>query len=303
MKSGADGRSQGYLSEYDEFTTSSTTRSRSPPHSGHKVDQENGNPELNPCICISSFDQVIGEEFRGIVDTLNGVDTAYISRLSRECGGEYTPASTENTDRGRSVGPISRDVTASGGTQDVPSRQAGEADCMVENAENIRYLKGFNSNYTSEAVEQQCGNTADRTIFFLKGLIGQESDNNVSVLNPLLYTFTSEKGAIVNVYDSCRIGTCRCDYQLSGERLQLKPCRFAYLVSLGTAECKKAYEPLVSNVTDGFRIVDDDMDLSDMQYECENYSSVYSIENKSKLDSIIGKELSEGYHCTKSSTI
>ena len=64
---------------------------------------------------------------------------------------------------------------------------------------------------------------------------------------------------------------------------------------MGTAECKKAYEPLVSNVTDGFRIVDDNMDLSDMQYECENYSSVYTIENKSKLDSIIGKELSEGY--------
>ena len=32
-----------------------------------------------------------------------------------------------------------------------------------------------------------------------------------------------------------------------------------------------------------------------MQYECENCSSVYTIENKSKLDSIIGKELPEGY--------
>ena len=37
-----------------------------------------------------------------------------------------------------------------------------------------------------------------------------------------------------------------------GENLQLKPCRFAHLVSLGTAECKKAYEPLVSDITDGF---------------------------------------------------
>ena len=114
-------------------------------------------------------------------------------------------------------------------------------------------------------------------------------------MNPWLHTFTTEEGAIVNVYDSCRQGTCSCDYQLSGEKLQLKPCRFAYLVSLGTAECKKVYEPLVSNVTDGFRIVDDKMDLTDMQYECENYSSVYTIENKSKLDSIIGMELSEGY--------
>ena len=64
---------------------------------------------------------------------------------------------------------------------------------------------------------------------------------------------------------------------------------------MGTAECKKAYEPLVSDITDGFKIVDDNMDLSSMHYECENYKSVYDPENKAKLDSIIGKELSEGY--------
>ena len=37
------------------------------------------------------------------------------------------------------------------------------------------------------------------------------------------------------------------------------------------------------------------MDLSSMHYECENYKSVYDPENKAKLDSISGKELSEGY--------
>ena len=37
------------------------------------------------------------------------------------------------------------------------------------------------------------------------------------------------------------------------------------------------------------------MDLSNKHYECENYSSVYTIENKAKLHNIIGKELSEGY--------
>ena len=42
-------------------------------------------------------------------------------------------------------------------------------------------------------------------------------------------------------------------------------------------------------------MVDDNMDLTDMKYECENYSSVYTPENKKKLDSIIGKELSEGF--------
>ena len=64
---------------------------------------------------------------------------------------------------------------------------------------------------------------------------------------------------------------------------------------MGTAECKKAYEPLVSDIIDGFKVVDDNMDLSSMHYECENYNSVYSPENKAKLDNIIGKELSEGY--------
>ena len=175
-----------------------------------------------------------------IVEPLNDVNTAYISRLSREGDGEYTPASKEKTDLGRLVYASSRDVTASGSTQGGASRQAEEADYRGENAENIRYLKGFNTNYASEAGEQQCVDTADRTEKFLKGLIGQEIDKNVNVLNPVVYTFTTEEGAIVNVYDSCRKGTCTCDYQLSGERLQLKPCRFAYLVSLGTAECEKS---------------------------------------------------------------
>ena len=199
MKSGADGRRQGDLSDYDELTTRSTTCIRSPSQSGIKVEQGNDNPELNPCICISSNDPLVGQGVRDIVDCLNDVNTAYISRLSRESGGEYTPASTENTDRGRSVGPISRDVTASGSTQGVASRQAQEADCSGENAENIRYLKCSNSNYTSEAVEQQCGDTADRTDTFSKGLIDQEIDVNVNVLNPVVYTFTSEERAIVNV--------------------------------------------------------------------------------------------------------
>ena len=89
------------------------------------------------------------------------------------------------------------------------------------------------------------------------------------------------EGVIVKVYDECRQGICSCDYSLCGERLQLKPCRFAYLVSLGTAECKKAYEPLVSDITGGFKIVDDNVDLSSMHYECENYKSIYDPENKS----------------------
>ena len=65
------------------------------------------------------------------------MNAAYISRLSREGEGEYTPASTEKTDSGRSVYSSSRDVTASGGTQGVASRQAEQADGRGENAEKI----------------------------------------------------------------------------------------------------------------------------------------------------------------------
>ena len=159
MKSGADGRRQGNLS--NELMTLSTTRNRSPSQSGSGVEQENGNPEVNPSICISSNDPVVGQGVRVIVECLNDVNTAYISRLSREGDGEYTPASTEKTDLGRLVYASSRDVMASGSTQGVASRQAEEADYSGENAENIRYLKCSNSNYTSEAVEQQCGDTTD----------------------------------------------------------------------------------------------------------------------------------------------
>ena len=63
--------------------------------------RENRNPELNPCICISSFNPAVVEGVGGIVGTLNDASTAYISRLSREDGGEYTPASTEKNEMGQ----------------------------------------------------------------------------------------------------------------------------------------------------------------------------------------------------------
>ena len=57
----------------------------------------------------------------------------------------------------------------------------------------------------------------------------------------------------------------------------------------------QVYDPLISNVTDGFKIVDVKQDLLNMHYECENYKSVYDPMNNAKLDFIIGKELGEGY--------
>ena len=48
-------------------------------------------------------------------------------------------------DCGRSVYTSSRDVTASGSTQDVASRQGEQADCNYEKTENNGYLQVFNS--------------------------------------------------------------------------------------------------------------------------------------------------------------
>ena len=127
-----------------------------------------------------------------------------------------------------------------------------------------------------------------------KGIIPEAFETERNSVKVPIHVFTSSEGAIVKVYDECARGICSCDYSLQGERLQLKLCSIAYLVSLGTAECKQVYEPLISNIRDGFKIVDDSMNLLDMHYECENYNSVYDPE-KAKLDGIVGKDLAEGY--------
>ena len=163
------------------------------------------------------------------METLNDANTAYISRLGREKDGEYTPAGMGKTDCGRSVYTSSRDVTASGSTQDVASRQGKQADCDYENAENEGYLQVYNTNCTPDIINKACGDTFDRTDNFSKGLLNEKIELNVNVLDHL-YSFSTEEGVIVKVYDECRQGICSCDYQLSGERLQ-----HAYLVSLGTA--------------------------------------------------------------------
>ena len=94
------------------------------------------------------------------------MNTAYISRLSREKVGEYTPAGMGKTDCGRSVYTSSRDVTASGSTQDVASQQGEQADCDYGYAEIDGYLQVFNSNCTPGIINKTCGDTFDRTEIF-----------------------------------------------------------------------------------------------------------------------------------------
>ena len=162
------------------MTTCSTTHIYSPPQSGYKVEQGKRNPGLNPYVCVNPFDPLEVEGFGGIVETLNDANTAYISRLSREKVGEYTPASMGKTDCGRSV------YTASGSTQDVASRQGEQADCDYEKAEKDGYLQVFNSNCTPDVINKTCGDTFDRTDNFSKGLLDEKIEFNVNVLDPCI---------------------------------------------------------------------------------------------------------------------
>ena len=114
--------------------------------------------------------------------------------------------------------------------------------------------------------------------------------------NVLLFqTDSSPSGNAGSVYDSCAKGICSCEYILGGDKTQLKPCRFGYILSLCTEEGKEAFTLLFHDVCDGFKIVYEELDVASLSYDCKNYLSVLTKENKPKMDKIIRKELSEGF--------
>ena len=68
---------------------------------------------------------------------------------------------------------------------------------------------------------------------------------NASMQNVLLFqTDLSPSGNAVAVYDSCTKGICTCEYVLGGDKTQLKPCRFVYILSLCTQEGRETFTPL-----------------------------------------------------------
>ena len=108
--------------------------------------------------------------------------------------------------------------------------------------------------------------------------------------NYLLSSFVSPQGRTVNVFSNCVSGTCVCSYYIGNVLSQLKPCRFASLVVQSGVEILSTYMDLLWGITDGFPIVEGEVP----PYECENYSSITSAENKGKMDSIVRRELREG---------
>ena len=108
---------------------------------------------------------------------------------------------------------------------------------------------------------------------------------NAIVEKVLLFeTDSSPSGHAVKVYDVCANGVCSCVYNLSGDKTQLKPCRFAYILSLCSQEGKETFTPLFHDVCDGFKIVDEECNVSSLSYDCKNYLSVLTKENKPKMD-------------------
>ena len=100
----------------------------------------------------------------------------------------------------------------------------------------------------------------------------------------------SPKGLVIRVFGSCIDGTCKCEYSLDGVLSQLKPCRFAAIISNGMNNWARDYYDVLWGVTEGFDIVDGDVPT----YECSNYSSILIDGPKEQMDDIVKKELAEG---------
>ena len=107
----------------------------------------------------------------------------------------------------------------------------------------------------------------------------------------VLFSIISPLGNIVNVYDSCVVGSCSCKYSIGGVSSHLKPCRFGSFVLGKSEDFMARYLDLLWGVTDGFPIVDSEPP----PYECENYSSITASGPYEKMSKILRKELEEGF--------
>ena len=106
---------------------------------------------------------------------------------------------------------------------------------------------------------------------------------------PYIVEMTSPEGRKFKIFASCVKGICSCEFELMGIKSQLEPCRFASMM-WGNASLSERYIKLLWWITDGFPIVDHDVE----GYECENYNSITTSDVKPKMDSIIEGELQEG---------
>ena len=93
----------------------------------------------------------------------------------------------------------------------------------------------------------------------------------------IIFTFITEGGVIVHVYDTCANGICSCSHVIGGECTQLRSCRFLYLYSLATSEGKDIYKTLMSSIVDGAKVMDGSQEKEHLSYDCKNYKSILKV--------------------------
>lgn len=114
--------------------------------------------------------------------------------------------------------------------------------------------------------------------------------DNFSLDSLVLVTPMSSKGVSIEVFEKCVQGICTCVYTLGNNVTQLKPCRFASLIFVDREPSKDEWA-VFEAVIHGVDIVADEV----ASYECSNYNSILSTENRPKMDQIIKTELENGY--------
>ena len=116
----------------------------------------------------------------------------------------------------------------------------------------------------------------------------RQNRQDIQCSSELLHSLTSPGGKVINVYAECINFNCNCQYFIGSMLCQLKPCRFAAIITTSGVWADK-YWDLLWHIAEGFPIVEGDVD----EYNCVNYNSILEKDCKLKMDKIVRRELSE----------
>lgn len=108
----------------------------------------------------------------------------------------------------------------------------------------------------------------------------------------VLFTIpASPVGDPIKVTVACAYGVCKCSYYLDDVKSQLLPCRFGYVLYGGFLPDPTIHYEMFDGIRDGFKVIDTDIH----PYECSNYNSILSPDNKPLMDQLVRRELAEGF--------
>lgn len=155
-------------------------------------------------------------------------------------------------------------------------------------------VSGRDSDISPDELQYSHGNVNDYEPCILP-TVENAVEANLAVSYPLGEKLFSapptDEGVVIDVYEACASGICSCVYCHGGVRSQLKPCRFAWIIIREGFDIPHETKLLYSGIVDGFPIVDSPIE----PYDCKNYNSALSPENKPLMDAVIEAELNEGF--------